>query len=249
MERLLPGAPGGAGRAQGRAAGPHPRLKDIPLLAAHFLQVFARQGGRKAVTLSREATDRLVSYAWPGNVLELENVMQRAAIVASEDTIIAADLIFVAAPEKEVHKLNLLRNEKLRDVPAQAEAAHGAHLGQHRLRRAGRPSSRSTARPGRPATPWRRPATNPGMLVTWLVWFPFLPIGTVLVGRVWCGICPIAGIGDLVARLKRFNLPVPKLFKRPGVLGPGRWPSCWSTTWRTSSRSTTAPWPRGSSCW
>lgn len=213
MGRLLPELREALGECKVVLPALTARLKDIPLLAAHFLQVFARQGGRKAVTLSREATDRLVSYAWPGNVLELENVMQRAAIVASEDTIIAADLIFVAAPEKEVHKLNLLRNEKLRDFlrrPRLLTALTWVNIAfvglvtVFTLYGATRPVGH----------PLAEAATNPGMLVTWLVWFTFLPLGTVLVGRIWCGICPIAGIGDLVARLKRFNLQVPKLFKR-----------------------------------
>ena len=52
------------------------------------------------------------------------------------------------------------------------------------------------------------------MLLTWLVWFPLLPLSSASVGRVWCGICPIAGFGELVAKLGRFNLPVPSLLKR-----------------------------------
>ena len=189
------------------------RLKDIPLLAEHFLRIFAKQGGRKALTLSREATDRLVSYGWPGNVLELENVMQRATIVASESTIIAADLIFVAPPEKEVHKLNLLRNEKLRDMlhkPGLLAAVTWINMvfvgfvTVFTLYGATRPAGH----------PLAVAATNPAMLVTWLIWFPLLPIGTVLVGRIWCGICPIAGFGDLVAGFKRYNLQVPKFLKK-----------------------------------
>ncbi|HPC81810.1 MAG TPA: sigma 54-interacting transcriptional regulator [Thermoanaerobaculaceae bacterium] len=194
------------------------RLKDIPLLANHFLKLGARRSGRKALSLSREAVDRLVSYGWPGNVLELENVMERAAIVASEDTIVAPDLIFVAPPEKEIHKLNLLRNEKLRAFlrkPTLMAAltwvniAFVALVTLFTLYGATRPLGH----------PLREATTNPGMLVTWSVWFVFLPLGTVLVGRIWCGMCPIAGIGDLVARLKRFNLPVPKFLKRLDFCG------------------------------
>ena len=52
------------------------------------------------------------------------------------------------------------------------------------------------------------------MLVTWIIWFPALPITAFLVGRIWCGVCPIAFAGDLVGKVKRYNLPVPKIFKR-----------------------------------
>lgn len=218
MGRLLPELREALGECKVVLPALTARLKDIPLLAAHFLQIFARQGGCKALSLSREATDRLVSYAWPGNVLELENVMQRAAIVASDNTIIAADLIFVAPPEKEIHKLNLLHHDKVRELlhkPILFRAltwvtmSFVALVAVLTLYGATRPAGHVLA----------NAATNPGMLVTWLLWFPLLPIATVLLGRVWCGICPIAGFGNLAARVKRYNLEVPKLFKKLGFWG------------------------------
>jgi polyferredoxin len=189
------------------------RLKDIPLLASHFLHHHAARVGKRALGLSREAVDRLVSYAWPGNVTELENVMQRAAIVAREDDIIPADLIFVAPPEKDVHKINLLRNEKVRAFlrrPRLMQTFIWINIGIVALVTA------YTLWGGIvPAgSPLQDAATNPGMLITWLIWFPLLPVSAFLIGRIWCGMCPIAGIGDLVARIKRYSLPVPKLLKR-----------------------------------
>ncbi|MDD5563407.1 MAG: FHA domain-containing protein [Thermoanaerobaculaceae bacterium] len=189
------------------------RLKDIPLLAEHFLKRYAAKAGRRGVGLSPEATDRLVSYAWPGNVTELENVVERAAIVATAEAIIPADLIFVAPPEKELHKLNLLRHEKVRALLRNPrlfatfiwiDIAVVALVTLFTLWGGSRPA-------GHPLQAFEN---NPGMLVTWLIWFPLLPITAFLVGRIWCGVCPIAGIGDLAARIKRYNLPVPKILKR-----------------------------------
>ncbi len=189
------------------------RLKDIPLLAEHFLKAQARGAGRSAATLSREAVDKLVSYGWPGNVRELENVMQRAAIVAAEDDIIPGDVIFVSPPEKEVHKINVLRDEKVRGLlrhprlmPALiwADIVFVALVTLLTVYGGSRPA-------GHPLNEF---ATNPGMLVTWLVWFPLLPVSAFLVGRIWCGVCPIAGIGDLAGKIRRFNFPVPKILKR-----------------------------------
>ncbi len=189
------------------------RLKDIPILAQHFLNIHAARAGRKAPPLSREATDRLVSYGWPGNIKELENVMQRAAIVAAEETIIPGDLIFVSPPEKEIHKLNLLRNDKIRDFLRHpllmksliwADIIFVAWVTYFTLYGGSRPA-------GHPLAEF---ATNPGMLVTWLIWFPLLPVSAFLIGRIWCGVCPIAGIGDLAGKVKRYNLPVPKILKR-----------------------------------
>jgi DNA-binding NtrC family response regulator len=68
------------------------RRDDIPLLIQHFLDKF-REGGGAAVTVSQEAMRRLMSYAWPGNVRQLENATERAmAFGGSRGQIEAADL-------------------------------------------------------------------------------------------------------------------------------------------------------------
>jgi DNA-binding NtrC family response regulator len=54
------------------------RRADIPLLAQHFLDRFAKDmPGRGRVTLTQDAQQALMSYAWPGNVRQLENAMER----------------------------------------------------------------------------------------------------------------------------------------------------------------------------
>jgi len=68
------------------------RRDDIPLLVQHFLEKFCG-GGTAAVTVSQEAMRRLMSYAWPGNVRQLENATERAvAFGGSRGQIEAADL-------------------------------------------------------------------------------------------------------------------------------------------------------------
>jgi two-component system, NtrC family, response regulator AtoC len=54
------------------------RREDIPLLAQHFLQKLAGESGRGTITISQEALRRLMAYQWPGNVRQLENVVERA---------------------------------------------------------------------------------------------------------------------------------------------------------------------------
>jgi DNA-binding NtrC family response regulator len=54
------------------------RREDIPLLVQHFLERLAAEAGRPPVTVSQEATRRLMAYAWPGNVRQLENAVERA---------------------------------------------------------------------------------------------------------------------------------------------------------------------------
>jgi DNA-binding NtrC family response regulator len=54
------------------------RRDDVPLLAQHFLQKLCADMGRPTVTMSQEAIRRLMAYPWPGNVRQLENMVERA---------------------------------------------------------------------------------------------------------------------------------------------------------------------------
>jgi len=68
------------------------REGDIPVLARHFLEVYAKQAGRPPPTLAAETLAKLVAYDWPGNVRELENSMERAIALARGDTLEEGDL-------------------------------------------------------------------------------------------------------------------------------------------------------------
>ena len=59
------------------------RVQDIPLLVRHFVQHFARRMNRTIETISSDTMESLVRYQWPGNIRELENVMERAVILSS----------------------------------------------------------------------------------------------------------------------------------------------------------------------
>jgi two-component system response regulator HydG len=68
------------------------RREDIPLLAHHFLRVYAAKNNRKLDGFSEEAMARLEGYAWPGNVRELENAVERAVVLARGSLIEVQDL-------------------------------------------------------------------------------------------------------------------------------------------------------------
>ena len=68
------------------------RREDIPLLAEHFLQKYARAMSKRFTSISRAALDKLMEYDWPGNVRELENALERALVVGREPEIQSADL-------------------------------------------------------------------------------------------------------------------------------------------------------------
>jgi formate hydrogenlyase transcriptional activator len=58
------------------------RPEDIPLLVRHFVQQFSRRNNRGIDTIPSETMDALVRYHWPGNIRELQNVIERAVIVS-----------------------------------------------------------------------------------------------------------------------------------------------------------------------
>ena len=68
------------------------RREDIPLLLDHFLVKFARANGKTIRGLTREARDTLLRYDYPGNVRELENLMERAVVLTRDEVIGLADL-------------------------------------------------------------------------------------------------------------------------------------------------------------
>ncbi|HJM42759.1 MAG: sigma-54 dependent transcriptional regulator [Nitrospinota bacterium] len=68
------------------------RPEDIPLLARHFLAGFAAEAGREVTGISTEAMRVLMHYAWPGNIRELENVIERAVTLGAEGELGVGDL-------------------------------------------------------------------------------------------------------------------------------------------------------------
>ncbi len=68
------------------------RRQDLPSLMDHFLTVFASKNGKTLQGFSREARDALLRYDYPGNVRELENLIERAVVLCRNDVIGRGDL-------------------------------------------------------------------------------------------------------------------------------------------------------------
>jgi two-component system NtrC family response regulator len=68
------------------------RRQDLPLLMDHFLKLFAAKNGKTLRGFSRAARDALLRYDYPGNVRELENLIERAVVLCRSDVIGRGDL-------------------------------------------------------------------------------------------------------------------------------------------------------------
>jgi len=60
------------------------RIEDIPLLANHFLVMFSKKYGKKNLSMSKEAKNKLKKFHWPGNIRELQHVIERAVIMCDK---------------------------------------------------------------------------------------------------------------------------------------------------------------------
>jgi DNA-binding NtrC family response regulator len=63
------------------------RIDDIPLLIEHFLGLFRQHQGKALPGVSKKAIDHMTSYHWPGNIRELRNMLEYAAIMVSDELI------------------------------------------------------------------------------------------------------------------------------------------------------------------
>jgi formate hydrogenlyase transcriptional activator len=75
------------------------RTSDIPLLVTFFLQKFARKLGKPVKQVTEETMRRLAAYAWPGNIRELQNVIERAVLLSPGNSLMLAPDFAAAAPE------------------------------------------------------------------------------------------------------------------------------------------------------
>jgi len=62
------------------------RREDVPLLVAYFLNRYARKAGRSFTAVDKNSLERMQAYAWPGNIRELQNVIERSVIVNETKT-------------------------------------------------------------------------------------------------------------------------------------------------------------------
>lgn len=89
------------------------RREDVPLLVAHFLRKFNRIHNRQLTGFTQRAIDAIMSYDWPGNIRELENVIERGVILAADNTTIDASQLFTSGEEFEAKQFTFGPDGKL----------------------------------------------------------------------------------------------------------------------------------------
>jgi PAS domain S-box-containing protein len=91
------------------------RKEDIPQLVKHFVSKYAARVGKKFERLSNESMVQLSAYHWPGNIRELENVIERAVIISSGPVLDFGDQLGPLGPEgvRNTERWTLRDNEQM----------------------------------------------------------------------------------------------------------------------------------------
>src|SRR5262245_9995751 len=124
------------------------RTDDIPLLVTYFLSRFAKKFGRPIEAVARETMERLVRYPWPGNIRELQNVIERAVVLSSGSVLrLGSDLLpfdgppadgagaarAVESSPEHLVSLNEMERRHIEAVLAHTGGIVGGHEGAARI--------------------------------------------------------------------------------------------------------------------
>ena len=95
------------------------RKEDIPLIAQHFLTLFAEKNHKNIKGFTPQAMDRLLKYTWPGNVRELMNAVERGVVLSRSDYLDEEELSLVLRSHMPTEEAALLKIEA-EDMPLEA---------------------------------------------------------------------------------------------------------------------------------
>jgi two-component system response regulator PilR (NtrC family) len=112
------------------------RREDIPLLVAHFLQKLGRQLGKEGRGVTPEALAVLERHSWPGNIRELENVLERAIVLGGGEMLGVEALPESVRRERPVRGLEVDLTDEGLDLEATLDALERRYL-QRSLERTG----------------------------------------------------------------------------------------------------------------
>lgn len=104
------------------------RVDDIPMLANHFLNHYARKYRKEVLTISPAAMNKLKKYPWPGNVRELQHAIERALIMADSATLQESDFLFSRKGGEEAVNDTLNLDEVEKAAVAKAIQLHNGNI-------------------------------------------------------------------------------------------------------------------------
>ena len=104
------------------------RVEDIPLLAEHYLNHYAKKYHKPVTTIAPEALDKLKRYAWPGNIRELQHAIERAVIMTDSSSLQETDFLFSRSLTKGPPSNTLNLDEVEKAAIAKALQMHAGNI-------------------------------------------------------------------------------------------------------------------------
>jgi formate hydrogenlyase transcriptional activator len=103
------------------------RTEDIPLLVEYFVGRFAKEGGKTIRHISKQTLEQLKGYQWPGNIRELQNVVERAVILSETDTFVMDESWLKSELAESFQKrgLSALADQEVEMIEAALAETHG----------------------------------------------------------------------------------------------------------------------------
>ena len=97
------------------------RKEDIPLLTKHFIEKYAKEFGKEIRTISSYAMELLMNYGFPGNIRELENIIERGVAMESSNIILPENLVLAANAASGVQNFDVGITDAGIDLNAELE--------------------------------------------------------------------------------------------------------------------------------
>jgi formate hydrogenlyase transcriptional activator len=104
------------------------RVDDIPLLVEYFVGRFAKEAGKNVRHIGKHTLEQLKGYDWPGNIRELQNVVERAVILCETDTFVVDESWLKRAPAASPRSqdgLSALADREVEMIESALAEAHG----------------------------------------------------------------------------------------------------------------------------
>lgn len=98
------------------------RKEDIPLLTKHFIEKYAREFGKEVRTISSYAMELLMGYPFPGNIRELENIIERGVAMETSNIILPENLVLSTEADAEEKNIDLHIPDQGIDLAAELES-------------------------------------------------------------------------------------------------------------------------------
>jgi polyferredoxin len=186
------------------------RKSDLRLLVDFLIimECFKTPDRKLIKGISPEAYQRIMEYDWPGNMDELQIVIRRAINLAQGDYLLPEDIFIGIAPPEGKYTINLLKFDQVKAF----FRSRFYPLGLQVITAAVFSLIFILAFLGS-----RSPDSNVTVLLVWAMWWPMLTISWLVGARIWCSVCPMGAVNDLLNRIGKKKFKVPAFIRNYGI--------------------------------